>query len=260
MYIRPASDWPLDVSRGAYLDRVAANISGRNDNVGSTNFEVVWTPGDQYPWPTVAQTVRVAPGGALVDTATGTGARTVFVDGLDENWDPVSTILTLAGAAASLASSKLFIRVNRVVVVSCGTYGGTNAENVNIEHTASTDVVCVCAAGASKSEQALYSVRDGYDAFIVDASTRRRANQIVAVRVLVRPDADVVTPPCSPALVIHQVDDMDPFVRWDPQFFESVPPRSDLWVEAKATAGPAGVTANFEIVLVRQNSSLAPVK
>ncbi len=99
---------------------------GTNESVGTT-FAHIWPLGGIYNWPSVATTVRVASGGSSNDAALGSGARTIVVDGLDENFDIATEEITLAGSSASVSTTTTFIRVHRAFVTEVGSYGGVNA-------------------------------------------------------------------------------------------------------------------------------------
>ena len=56
---------------------------GSNNAVAGS--EDVWTGGGTYPWPSTAEELEIGSTSAN-DTSNGTHARTVNVQGLDENW------------------------------------------------------------------------------------------------------------------------------------------------------------------------------
>lgn len=112
----------LQVSRGQVQGHVPIQISGYNEDVDTT-WEPIWSDGT-LTLPTVATIVKVSSGSAS-DTANGTGAQTVFISGLDANYNSISETVALAGQTAVNTVNSYF-RINGFVVASVGT-GGTAA-------------------------------------------------------------------------------------------------------------------------------------
>jgi len=65
------------------------------------------------------------------DTAAGTGARTVIIGYLDANYAAKTTVRTLNGTTA-VALPENVMRVNSVIVVTAGTFGGNNIGNISV--------------------------------------------------------------------------------------------------------------------------------
>jgi hypothetical protein len=141
---------------------------GLNEAIGGT-FEDVWAEGGAYPLIQTATTVRVQAGGDVNDTAAGTGARTITVIGLDENWNEAEEDLTLAGASASASTTTTFIRINRVLVKTVGTYGGSNTGIIRVEDTAATvGVLAHIPVGLGITFQAMVAVPAGKTAYVTE--------------------------------------------------------------------------------------------
>ena len=98
-------------------------VSGIRENMG-TSYELISTNGDYpCPAPSDAQLLRIAAGGNVNDTVTGSGARTVLLIGLDVNLKVISEELTTNGASASAFTEQTFLRLSTAVVVGSGTRG-----------------------------------------------------------------------------------------------------------------------------------------
>lgn len=67
------------------------------------------------------------------DTAAGTGARTVFISGLDSNYDVISETVTLNGTSA-VQTVRSYLRVNSFLIMSAGS-GKTNAGSITLRVT-----------------------------------------------------------------------------------------------------------------------------
>jgi hypothetical protein len=86
----------------------------------------------------------------------GTGAHSVYIAGLDTDWNPLYEVITLNGAAA-VAGTKEFLRINHAIVLTVGT-GGTNAGNITIRDASAGTTRSYIAAARGASEDGVYSV------------------------------------------------------------------------------------------------------
>jgi hypothetical protein len=121
------------ITNGGIPQRFTVHKFGMN--LTTASGDAIWEPGGAYPYLTytgTAKAMRVKAGGNAADTAAGTGARTVTIQGLDENFAIAQETVTLAGASASAATTTTFSRVLRVFVATTGT-GRTNASTIDIE-------------------------------------------------------------------------------------------------------------------------------
>jgi hypothetical protein len=145
---------------------------GANEAVGNGAYEDIWAEGGTFPLLETATTVKVQAGGNVNDTAAGTGARTITVQGLDENWNEAEEDLTLAGASASASTTTTFIRINRVFVKTVGAYGGSNTGIIRIEDTAATvGVLAHIPAELGTTFQSIYAVPANKTAYITEIKT-----------------------------------------------------------------------------------------
>lgn len=88
---------------------------GRNPNIGGAP-ETVWQNGGVYSYLSAASTVYVSAVDATNDNPTGTGARTVTVQGLDTNYNVVEETLSVNNTEGSVE----FLRVFRAFVATAG--------------------------------------------------------------------------------------------------------------------------------------------
>jgi hypothetical protein len=138
--VRVANDPTLDRNLGLLNYQEAIRKFGKNNSVANTAFETVWAGADLggatvYAFATTAENLRVKAGGNVNDTAAGTGARTIRVTGISDTYTEVTEDITLAGASASASTTALFRAVNRVEVITTGTYGGAKLYQQARQHT-----------------------------------------------------------------------------------------------------------------------------
>ena len=112
-----------DISEGKVLKTSYIHKFGRNPSIGGAP-ETIWMQGGVYTYLTSPSTVYVSSDNGN-DTAGGTGARTVTVQGLDVNYNSVEETLTVGGSVSTVE----FLRVFRAFVVEAGSVG-TNVGEV----------------------------------------------------------------------------------------------------------------------------------
>jgi hypothetical protein len=105
------------------------------------------------------------------DTAAGTGARTVLVQTLDENFNPQQDIITLTGVVpVPLPRGAHYLRHQLSAVVSAGS-GGANAGLLTIQVAGGGAPRGYMAANNSVSKQASYTVPAGCLGWVTDLTT-----------------------------------------------------------------------------------------
>ena len=156
-------DYSISISSGnlegvAYIEKF-----GMNEDVDSTK-ETIWDGGALYDYLTAPETVSVTSSSGN-DSASGTGARTVEVQGLDADYNLVTESLTVGGPAGS----QQFLRVFRVLVVTSGTLG-TNAGVISVTSTGTAKtlakIVVSGGSGLGQTFMALYTVPAGKTAYL----------------------------------------------------------------------------------------------
>jgi hypothetical protein len=119
-----ARDFGLDVAAGNYAGLTGGRAFGFNPATPTTQ-EMIWAEsGTAYPWPSAAS-VRTVSSSSALDTAAGTGARTVQIVGLDASFNVITEVVTLNGITA-VTTVNAYYRINDFAVLTAGT-GGTNA-------------------------------------------------------------------------------------------------------------------------------------
>lgn len=115
----------LAISRGHSTGYRTLYKFGYNPDVNGDE-ETVWEQGGDYPWPNSAVTMFVSSSSAN-DTNGGTGANTILIQGLDEDYNEIEETVVLNGQT-QVATQLYYLRVYRAFVTlagSSGTSGGT---------------------------------------------------------------------------------------------------------------------------------------
>lgn len=135
---------------------------GHNETIGAT-WELVYPKSQAYTWLNAVDTLHVL-SDAAADAAAGTGARTVYVWGLDADWNPISETITMNGVTA-VASTLEYIRVQGAYVVTAGT-GGQNAGHISIMDSMENWTLQYIEMMMNRAGAALYAVPAGYNLYI----------------------------------------------------------------------------------------------
>jgi hypothetical protein len=128
----------LDIARGLASGCRSFNKFGRNTSVGSSFVPVSRSGHYRTPQAGSATTLRLKAGGNANDTASGSGARQITLVGLDATGNVITETLATAGASASAATTKSFMRLTEAYVSKSGTYAsqsaGSHAGDITIEN------------------------------------------------------------------------------------------------------------------------------
>ena len=151
----------LQVSRGQIYLHDSVYVYGANTAIANS-FESIWQLGGLYTFPTTAYELRISSSNNS-DSFTGTGARTLTIEGLDANYEPVSVTVNMNGIGYAYTTGQTFLRVNKVYVATVGTYG-TNIGNITVSNGFQNLAYILAAAGSA--EQCIYTVPAGKTAYI----------------------------------------------------------------------------------------------
>lgn len=159
----------LQVARGQVDGHSSVIVFGYNPDVDATE-ETVWPDGGTIPHPTTASVLKIS-SSSESDTSAGTGARTVFVEGVDGNYNTVNETVILNGQT-SVNTTKSYLYVNKLYVATVGT-GGQNAGNINAGTgtvTAGVPAVLydIIAAGYNNRTTGHYCVPAGFTGYMVE--------------------------------------------------------------------------------------------
>jgi hypothetical protein len=248
--VRTVNDPVIDRNLGLINYQQAKRKWGVNETVATGTYEDVWAEGGTYPLLQTATTVRIQAGGDVNDTAAGTGAREITVEGLDENWNEVTETIATAGASASASTTTTFIRVNRAYVSDCGTFGGNNTGIIRIEDTAATvGILAHIPAGLGNTFQAIVAVPAGKTVYITKVNTSVGESDSADVRLWRVNDGNLATP-CKQYESVtadfagFQPDKLETYFKFDER--ETIG-----WDATRITGqGTARVSVEFDYVLI----------
>ena len=204
--IKRPNDFLIEVAKGKVPGHSVIHKFG-HAIVGTTITPICF--GGVYPTPTIETSLEVL-SDSVNDTADGTGARTVFFEGLALDGSVVTQIVSMNGTTAVPLPTGLF-RLYRWFVETSGTYATTV-----VGSHAGTLIVRVAGGGAlwsqiditpfahGQSEIGWYTVPAGHRAYVflqeINVDSTKTAD-IIFVR---REGANIVEAPFSPMRAVAQ--------------------------------------------------------
>jgi hypothetical protein len=238
-------DWTINISAGDVSGTSYIEKFGMNTDVDS-NKETIWDGGDIYTYISTAETVAIT-STLGADSAAGTGARTVEIQGLDANHNLVYETLTVGGGAGT----QEFLRVFRAKVVTAGT-SGINEGTISITSSdTSTELAQIGvdgsgsnAAGRGQTFMALYTVPAGKTAYLTQWTVGcGKQNTDAVATFLARPEGgawnakDIITVSATTYAKDYKI----PL-----QFTE----KTDIEVRAYSTTNNSLVSSTFNLILI----------
>ena len=245
-----------EVAKGNVVGHSLVHKFGKNEAVGSSYEPLALGGIYQTPQVGSATTLRVKAGDAN-DTAAGSGAREVTLQGLDETGALVTEALATNGASSGTAGSVTWIRLFRAYVSESGTYAntttGSHADDVVIETTGGVAWLTIDTDSQDfergQSQVGSYSVPLGKTAYVHEYVLTTDSSKAVDFIFLQRQGIlETSAPYQAMRTVIEEVGIQGHF----PGSFlggQSFPELTDVGFMVKA-ASAAVVTADFEILLV----------
>lgn len=157
----------LAISRGHSLGYRTLYKFGYNPDVDIVE-ETVWGNAGNYVWLDSAVTMFVSSTSAN-DSGTGTGARTILIQGLDEDYNEIEETITLNGQT-QVATQLSYLRVYRAFVTLAGSNEGTSGV-IYIGSSGATGGVPNSTVYASisignQTQIAAYTVPAGYTLYV----------------------------------------------------------------------------------------------
>ena len=238
-------DFFIAVAKGDYTGYSNVSKFGRNPSVKSADYETLWDGSNLYPWPTAAETLNVVSTDAD-DSSSGTGARTVEIEGLDSNWDVLTETVSMNGTT-NVTTINSFLRVYRVRVVTAGSTG-VNEGTITCTNTTSSNVIAqisVDNSGFGQSLMALYTVPAGKTAYLINFDFSSAKDNEHTFRLLSR-DNTVTDAAWNTKEFASARGGFNDFKKFAIQKYTE---KSDLDLQAIASAASAA-SGGFELILI----------
>ena len=146
------------------------NKFGYNPDINGTH-EDIWTTGGTLTRLSSAETMSVVSTSTADDTG-GTGAITIQIEGIDNNWDILNESVTLNGTGA-VTTTGSFLRINRMFITSSGS-GQTNAGKITASSAGT--VQAAIEIGSGQTEKTQYAVPRNYRVIFTELQVNTNDN------------------------------------------------------------------------------------
>jgi hypothetical protein len=214
-----------------------------------------------YPTPQAASgtKLRIKAGGDANDTAAGSGARSVRIEGISAtDGSYVYEELATAGASASALSTNTYMRLFRAYVYEAGSYAQlatpSQAADITIEDAAGSTDWCTIddtTISTAQSEIGCFTVPLGYEAYVSQVGFTSNANKVVNIMQTQRQSIlDSAAPYQARRAFNRLVSNQNQLLISDPMYYGPFPELTDLecigWVDATT----AVLSIYFTVLLV----------
>lgn len=167
----------LQVARGQITMHESISVFGYSTVVGATAYPI-WNVAANRPYVTTATVLKISSSSADDDSA-GTGARTIAIYGLDQNYNAISESVILDGQT-EVNTGNSYLRVSKIVVTSVGS-GGFNAGVIYAgTGTVTAGVPAVIhelvPINFNASMSGVYTVPAGYTAYVYQGGLTSQSN------------------------------------------------------------------------------------
>jgi len=255
-YVKSMSNSPISpefvfaASAGLVADTQVLFAVGHVANVGTASPPIdVCEQGTLYPFLATAQILKVSSASAA-DTAAGTGARAVIIQGLDANFNQIQETVIMNGVAA-VNTVNAYLRVNSFYVSAAGS-GQINALDITLQLVAGGSAQGIIRAGIGVSQQAVLTVPNGFVG-VLTAAQFSMAGSPATNFGQVALNANVGGPTARVNGVRSDINSGFPYNEAVLIGFPN-PPQTDITARIISVGqNSTEISAGFQIVLLRQN-------
>ena len=181
----PVTDSTFQIQLGNVTGFELLAVGGQNFNVGTTFTDLTPSGGNQT-LPTSAETWEIVSTDAN-DASAGTGARTVFVASLDEDYVEQSTTVTLNGTTpVTLANTHLRSR-NAIVITAGSGSSNTNIGDLIIQVSGGGTERMRLPSGIGDCKSLIFTVPAGKTALLQHFTLFTKKNKDFTLRLKVTP-------------------------------------------------------------------------
>lgn len=171
-----SADWNMQVARGKVNGVSLVNLYGYQANVDGT-WIPVWENATAYTYPSNLGEMMTLYSSSPADTSVS-----VFIDGLDVNYNIQSETLTLTNGTTGVATAKSYLRINNMRVVGTNNPVGI----IRLSNAAKTNTYAQINVGCGKTQWSMYTVPAGYTFYlnrVTAAASATSASKVLGYRV-----------------------------------------------------------------------------
>lgn len=240
----------LQVSRGQITGHTTVYKFGYSTVIDGTLYPV-WNVAANRVYLTTATAMTVSSSSANDTSPSGSGAHIVLIEGLDQNYNPISEYITLAGQTA-VTTTKSYLRVIGITVTDKGVNGG-NVGTIYVGTgvvTAGVPAVIheLVPPGFNKETSGVYTVPAGYTAYfrVGGLSGQDTGAGYITGRLVI---SNQGSPFVTSAVTVFTTGQ----VNYDFPYPIAIPEKSDLEARAITSSGTNTVSSYFGMILIKND-------
>jgi len=251
-----AMDGPIDtvVTNSFVFDIVGGKIDGyttqfkfaRSTQITTTE-SVLWDGGGNYVFLETAEKLNIVSTSPL-DTLTGTGARTILVYGLDENYTQISELMIMNGTNIVTTENE-YLRTYRMLVYTSGLNDPINDANQG-DITATTVTTSTLQAkmliNNGQTLMSVFTVPANHTAYITGLSLSAGQGKECFFKAKFRNGPDSI----NAFSVKYAIDIYQGTFNTNLATPLAVPEKIDILITAQTTSGTISATASYGMVLI----------
>ncbi len=230
---------------GVSVGRIIAS----DTNVNSVESDI-WN-GDtdtNLIWATAEDTLDIVSDSVLDDVGS-TGAINVRIDGLDSAFLEISETINLDGTTPVTTVNE-FARINRILIVDVGTYGGSNIGTIDATFTSSGNLQARILPSYGLSQKSHYTLPANHVGIIRNTVVTVESNRVINFNMMFR--SNDTLPPTTPTTTFIPFSLFNVSGTVDFPFVSGQPlnPRSDIWVSGSQfnQTATASIIIDFYII------------
>lgn len=217
------------------------NKFGYNNNVG-TSQEEIWNVGGVEAYLSTAETMNIASTSTDDDgDPAGTGAQTLIISGLDNNWVEIEEEVTLNGTS-NVTTTNSFLRVLRLIVTAAGSTG-SNVGTITATASSAGSVHAQINPTDNQTLKINFPIPAGKYGVITHSEIGCAKSDDCEIRFKVRPFGEVF----QTKRLLNFFQNTVSFSNFIPIL---LPPKCDVTITALSGAGGVKVSANIDYVLI----------
>jgi hypothetical protein len=240
-----SKDFAFEIQKGNITGHSLVTMVGHNNAVGAA-IEDIRTAGGTYTFLDTAIAMTLSSDNAN-DTVLGTGARTVLISGLDNNYNLISETKSLAGQTA-VALTNSYLRVHEMRVLTAGANNQAyNLGNIYVgSGTVTAGVPAVIHQSADIGENygraARYTIPLGYTGYMLEHDFSATGNNVAA-------ECFIYSRLFGEAFVVRRRF-MAVESNYDFRGYAILPEKSDIVARAYVSQGSTDIASSFTMILV----------
>ncbi len=241
---QPITDFDVLAAAGqirGFENRVSVGFRADIDAIESDIWPATQVGSEILQTLSSAETIEVSSLSAL-DTSAGTGAQTLLMDGLDDNFLEIEETITMNGVTP-VNSVNQYIRVLNCRVTAAGSTGA-NQGDINLEAATANTTQCFIPATLNNDQNIQYTVPANKFAIFTQFQMETQKDQEGFINLFVRRFGEVYA--LTRNWNVYQSSLVSPIV---PPL--AAPPKSDITMRAgKVSPGAITVACNMNFYLI----------